>query len=384
MTDDQFAKPEVGATRRRFIKNAAIVGAAVAAPAVVSRKALSSSGEINVIFWSDELPDPVNKAFTDATGIKVNFTGFGSNEELINKLKATNGRGFDIAAPTADRAPVWAELNLLQPIDLKKVPFANLNPAMAKVGEEAWNFNDKGSHWLPHVWGTEGIAWRTDQFKPAGEFPSYGDVWDDANAGKTMGRAHSMLLGAGLYLERIGQLEPGSMWAAYESEEKMRPVWEKVTDWAISKKKNIKTLWNDADTQKNALSTGEVIVGQTWDGPPLALKTAGEPVTYRAPMEGAMAWIDGIAIPVGAENLEQAYAFLNWILQPEPQGKAIDKHGYNSAVTGAEKFAGPAYAKNFAEAYPGDALQKLNPWPPTQPWYSDIRTEYANKFQSAS
>jgi spermidine/putrescine transport system substrate-binding protein len=26
-----------------------------------------------------------------------------------------------------------------------------------------------------------------------------------------------------------------------------------------------------------------VVVGQTWDGPPLALKTEGEPVMYRAP-----------------------------------------------------------------------------------------------------
>jgi spermidine/putrescine transport system substrate-binding protein len=52
-------------------------------------------------------------------------------------------------------------------------------------------------------------------------------------------------------------------------------------------------------------------------------------------------------------------------------------------VIGAEKFASAQYAQNFADAYPGDALANLNPWPTTQPWYADVRTEYVNKFVSA-
>lgn len=355
----------------------------MAAPAVICRGALATSGEVNVLFWSDELPPAILETFTKKTGIKVNFTGFGSNEELLNKLKTTKGRGFDLVAPTMDRAPQWAEQGLLQAIDLKKVPVDNLNPNMAKQGGATWSFDGKGSVWLPHLWGTEGIAWRTDKWQPKGEFPSYGDVWADENAGKTMGRAHSMMLGAGLFMEAIDQLAPGSIWAAYESEEKMRPVWEKITAWCIDKKKNIKLIWNDADTQKNGLLNEGVVVGQTWDGPPMALKSAGEPVMYRAPKEGAMAWVDGISIPVGAENMDQAYALIAHMLDPSIAGKAIDAHGYNSAVIGAEKHADAKYAKNFADAYPGDALKSLNPWPATQPWYADVRSQYVNKFQSA-
>ena len=55
------------------------------------------------------------------------------------------------------------------------------------------------------------MAWRIDKFVPADGVPSYGDVWDPANAGKTMMRAHSGMLGAGLYLERIGKMKPGSV-----------------------------------------------------------------------------------------------------------------------------------------------------------------------------
>ena len=120
----------------------------------------------------------------------------GSNEEIINKMKANKGQGFDIVSPTNNRNLQWGPLELLQPIDMKRVSIDKVNPAMAKIGPRRLELQRaKGSHWLPHIWGTEGVAWRTDQWAPEGDAPSYGDVWSDANAGKTMGRPHSMMLG---------------------------------------------------------------------------------------------------------------------------------------------------------------------------------------------
>lgn len=368
--------------RRSFLKGTTAAGAAVAMPAIISPSALASSGEINIMMWSDYLPESFTKSFTEKTGIKINFTGIGDNSEILDKLKATNGTGFDIVTPTVNRNPLWEDLGLLQPFDMKRVPIEKVNPAMA-LGEKHWNFGGKGVHWLPHIWGTEGMAWRTDQFTPDGEFPSYYDTWDDKNAGKTMGRAHSAMLGLGLGLERRGEMAPGSIWAAYQDEEKMKEVWGKLTEIAIAKKKNLKILWKDADSQKNGLLNEGVIVGQTWDGPPIALKTAGEPVMYRAPVEGAMAWVDGLSMPIGAKNIDQVYAFIEAAYDPELAGTAIKTHGYNSPVIGADKFGGEVYAKNFADAYPGDALQKLNPWPAEMPWYVAARTEFVNKFLSA-
>ena len=369
--------------RRAVLKTGVAAGAfTLAAPAFV-RKALASSGEINILMWSDYLPEEFIADFASSTGIKINYTGIGSNEEIINKMKASKGQGFDIVSPTNNRSLQWGPLELLMPFDMNRVPIERVNPAMAKIGTDAWNFNGKGSHWLPHIWGTEGIGWRIDLWAPADGTPSYGDVWSEENAGKTMGRPHSMMLGAGLFMEASGEMEPGSVWAAYENEENMRKTWSQITDWCIARKGNIKILWNDADTQKNALLNEGVIVGQTWDGPPLALKTAGEPVTYQAPKEGAMAWVDGLAVPVGAKNIDEIYAFIEFAYEAEPAGKAVDQHGYNSPVLGADQFTGDNYKKNFAEAYPGDALAKLNPWPAQAPWYADIRTEYVNKFKSS-
>ncbi|KUJ80552.1 spermidine/putrescine ABC transporter substrate-binding protein [Ruegeria marisrubri] len=366
--------------RRSVLKGA---GAAVLASPLYSRGALASSGEINILMWSDYLPSSFIQAFESETGIKVNHTGVGSNEDIIDTMKAAKGQGFDIVSPTHMRSQQWEQLELLQPFDMDRVPVDRVNPAMVKIGTDAWNFGRNGTHWLPHIWGTEGIAYRTDLWLPAGDAPSYGDVWSEENAGKTMGRAHSMMLAAGLYMEASGEMEPGSIWAAYDDEETMRKVWGQVADWCIARKDRIKLIWNDADTQKNGLLNQGIVVGQTWDGPPLALKSAGEPVHYQAPVEGALAWVDGMAIPVGAENIDQIYAFIDFAFRAEPAGKASAEHGYNSAVLGAEDHSGDLFRKNFAEAYPGDSLANLNPWPAEPPWYAEARTEFVNRFMSA-
>ncbi len=371
-------------SRRQFLKTSVAASVVATGPWVISSKVLASSGELNVLMWSDYLPEDLLAQFNEESGITVNYTGIGSNEEIINKMKATKGKGFDICSPTNVRSGQWIDLDLLQPWDYGRISnIDNANPAMLSVGDREWNFGDAGSHWLPHIWGTEAISWRTDLYSPPGGEPSYGNIWDGSAEGNTMIRPHSGMLGAGLYMETIGELEPGDVWRAYADEGIMRPIWEKITQFCIANKPQIKLFWNDADTQKNGFLNDGVLVGQTWDGPPLAMKTDGEPVHYQAPKEGALAWVDGMSLSKSAANIDQAYAFVEFCFNREPAGRAIDTHGYNSAVIGADAFAGDSYKKNFAEAYPGTALANLNPWPAEPQWYADVRTEYRNKFVNA-
>jgi len=65
-----------------------------------------------------------------------------------------------------------------------------------------------------------------------------------------MMRPHSGMLGAGLYMETTGALEPGAMKLAYDDEAVMRKTWQKVTDFCIKNKKQVKLFWNDADSRK--------------------------------------------------------------------------------------------------------------------------------------
>lgn len=384
-------------TRRKVIKGAAAGSAAAAVgPWIISSEVLAAAGEVNVLMWSEYLTAGFFKAFEENTGIKINFTGIGSNEEIINKMKASKGRGIDICNPTNMRSPQWAELGLLQPWDYGKIAnVKNVNPAMLRVGDEEWNFAEKGPHWLPMIWGTEGVAWRTDQWAPprANGIPSYGDIWQDDVKGKTMMRVHSGMLGAGLYLETIGKLEPGAMKKGYDGEADMRKIWQVVLDFCVANKAQVKLFWNDADSQTNGFLNDGVVVGQTWDGPPISMMNNNDPVQYRAPLEGSLAWVDGMALSHKAADLDAIYEFVNYCFQPEVGGRSIDGgkddlwggkgHNYNSAVLGADKFASDGYASVFTSVYPGNSLANLWPWPKEPQWYADVRTEFVNKFQAA-
>ena len=392
----QRTSPSPPVNRREALKRFGGVAAAAIGPWIIGTKARAASApRLNILVWSDYLSPDMLAAFRAETGIEVHATGIGSNEEIIAKMKASRGRGIDVLTPTSMRSPQWAQLGLLQPFDLTRLQnIANANPAMRRVGETDWNFNDEGPHWLPHVWGTEGIAWRTDMWLPPREsgLPSYSDLWSMEARGKTMMRPHSGMLAAGLHLEAVGELEPGAMRNAYKDEQTMRRTWRKVTDFCIANKAQVKLFWNDADTQKNGLLNEGVVVGQTWDGPMIKLMESGDPVQYRAPVEGALAWVDGIALSRGAENVDAAYAFIDFCLRPEVAGKCIDGgkdggwgggHGYNSAVRGAAEYASSRYAEAFASVYPNDSLANLWAWPMEPQWYADARTEFRNQFVSA-
>jgi spermidine/putrescine transport system substrate-binding protein len=140
-------------SRRTMLKGAAAAGAVVASGPMIVKDAFSSSGELNLLMWSDEFPDPVIPNFEKASGIKVNQTPFSQNEEQINKLQATGGEGFDIVSPTCNRAPQYHDLNVLAPFDTNKLTqMSSLIDSMINNSKSLWTW-DGGLYHLPHVWG---------------------------------------------------------------------------------------------------------------------------------------------------------------------------------------------------------------------------------------
>ena len=368
-------------SRRSVLKGAAATGAAAAIGPWYIPNAFAAP-VVNVLMWGEYLPDSVVADFKAKTGITVNHTKIGDNGEIISKMKAGSGAGYDLASPTNMRALQWENLGVLAPFDMNRINTSAVNPGMLAVGERDWNFGGNGSHWVPQLWGTESISWRTDKWTPDG-LPSFGDLWEPnpgIDGAFMMGRTYSMMTGCGIWMHHQGKMD---FWSSYNDEDTMRKNWETITDFCISKKGNLVKFWSGADPQKQGFTSDGVVVGQTWDGPIAAMMKAGEPVAYQTTDEGALAWIDGITLSAKAENIDEAYELINYSFTPEVGGQTINEIGYNSAVNGASDFYSPE-TKALAKAiYPGDTSTKLNPWPPEPPWFADARAEYANKFETA-
>jgi len=370
-------------SRRTMLRNAAAGGAMLATGPWLVKDAFSTSGEINILNWADEVMDPVLPNFTAKTGIKVNSTPFSQNEEQINKLQATEGEGFDLCQPTRDRAPQFKDLGVLAPFDMNKLPNTkNLIPSMLEGSTSIWTWED-GLYHVPHCWGSEAISWRTDLATIEYKTLSYGTLWEEQYKGKVQGRPHSLLLGIGLWLDASGKLPSNRMADAFESEDKFKKIYDQILPIAIEHKPWIKQFWDSADNTKSGLLENGVVIGQTWDGPPLTLKKEGKPVSYMAPQEGAITWIDGWAMPKAAKNVDQLYEFINYLHTPEVGAQVAETSSYNAVVVGADALLSDAAKKNFAEAYPEDALQKLWHRIPEPTWFGELRTQYADKFKSA-
>jgi spermidine/putrescine transport system substrate-binding protein len=369
-------------TRRVLLKGAVAAGAAAAVGPWYVSNALSSSGELSLLNWDDELPEPVIPEFEKKTGIKVKTTPFSQNEEQINKLQAAGGDGFDLCAPTHDRAPQFKELGVLAPFDEKKLSLDTVLPSMVKISEGFWRWDGKLYH-VPHTWGSEAISWRTDLTKIEYKTLSYGSLWNEEYKGKVQGRPHSLLLGIGLWMDATGQLKSNRMLDAYKDDTSMKAIYDKILAFAVAHKPWIKQFWDSADNTKSGLMENGVVIGQTWDGPPLGLKKAGKPVSYMAPQEGAITWLDGWALSKGAKNIDQAYEWLKYVHSAEASAKVADGSGYNPVAKGADAFLSPAAKKNFVEAYPDDALSRLWQRPLEPSWFADLRTQYAEKFKAA-
>jgi len=94
----------------------ALLALAPGAPALAA-----AGGTLRIITWADYVPADVAAQFTQETGIKVEVT-LSNNEEMISKLRATRGAGFDLAQPSQDRIlGPQQEFGIYKPIDLTKV-----------------------------------------------------------------------------------------------------------------------------------------------------------------------------------------------------------------------------------------------------------------------
>lgn len=369
--------------RRTLLKGAASAASlALAAPYLSRRAFAQSADQINIFAWAGYINDEMLGAFREASGITANFTPYGTNDELLNQLRANNGAGFDIIWPTVDRVPNYVEFGLVQPIDESRIEVARVLPSAWESSRTLGAVVGDQRYQVPTDWGTEGVAFDRDQMPLEPGTVSYGDIWKPEAEGLATVRGHSGLVGLGLWLEAEGRL-PMPMHDAFVSEENMTAVYDVILAEAIARKANIAQFWSNENEAQGAFRVNGCAVGQTWDSTAATLRREGLPVGFLAPKEGALAWMEGVSIPVGAANLDGAYEFINWMVTPEAGAMYTNATSINSTAVGAADLISDEARQFFADAYPGDALENLWWWPIQESWFVTKRNEYQDRFLSA-
>ena len=136
---------------------------------------------LRLLTWGGYAPEDVVAKFEEETGHTVEVTK-SNNEEMIAKLRATGGGGFDLAQPSQDRIMgPQMEFGIYKPIDVSKLNKELFITSM--LDSTMANTTVNGDvYGVPHVWGTSGLVMNTAE---AGEtVKDYTDLCAPEVAGK--------------------------------------------------------------------------------------------------------------------------------------------------------------------------------------------------------
>lgn len=366
--------------RRHFLKTTAAGASLLAAPAIISSKALASSGELNFTGWAGYpgLVEKVFPAFEAATGIKVNFKELPDQDTMFGEAKvALQAGGIDVIEPTIDRVGAWAANGLLAPLDETKLAMDNYLPGLADGAAGERSRVEGKLVYVPSNWGTESLVVNNADAKLSAP-ASLGDLFNPENAATV--RPHSALAAMGRYLDATGQL-PRPWIDGYSDMGAMAELWDIALAKAVEAKGNIVQWWTGENDANAGFVANGAVIGLCWDSTGYNLRNDG--YSYVAPAEGAFAWHQGFVMMKNATNIDQAHEFMKYVSTPEGAAGWASAFSSNPVGKGAHDLLDPEVAKYFNGTFNQEALAKLWWWPDQSADFLAKRAEYSDKYKAA-
>ena len=323
-------------SRRRFLVGAMAAGFApglLAAcgdsePAAGGSTSAGMGSQLNMYTWGEYDDPAVLEGFTSEVGPRLQIDTYGSNEEMIAKLVAAKGTsGYDIVVPTGSVIPQMAANDLLEELDLSRIP--NFESVQAEFTDQSWDPGNQ--HSVCKAWGTTGYVYDTTVISR--ELTSWADFLDAAQneaAGKTMVVDDPKeVLGIALFAEGIDVNTTDE--AELDQGEKM--LLEQLAPHLTA---------FESYPGGGAMSEGTNVLLQAWNGDARqGILAESDPDRWKwvVPSEGSNIWMDNWTIVKGAKNAEAAYAFIDYVLQPDISLSELSYHGYHTGVKDIEPAA---------------------------------------------
>lgn len=276
-----------------------IGGGIIAATALAPRPAAAAS-QITVLNWQGYGTDEkwALQIFREKTGISVVHDYYNSEAEMITKI-VTNPGAYDVVLMNSARLAQGASQGLLLPSDPSKM--TNAASLAPKLADHANMFHEGKKYGIAWVWGMNGLGVR--EGKPVPD--SFLSLADPVYAGKVA------LLDDAVSSVAIGALATG--------QDMNNPAdLDAVKTMLRTVKPNLHTLWSSEDQWNKAFAANDFDMGLTWSGASVrSVRNGGLPVKFVVPKEGAIGWLDSLAIPATSGNVDAAYQFIDFMIDPD-------------------------------------------------------------------
>ena len=276
------------------------------------------------------------------------YDTYPSNEELLAKLQAGGKGQYDVAVPTAEFVPTLVNGGFLQKLDKSRLPnLATINKQFLNLPGDPNN-----EYIVPKDWGTTGIIYRGKQVKEP--VTSWKDFWDLATT-KYSGKTFVVD-------------SPGDVFVAPLQMHGFDVNTDKTDELEIARQELLKLRPHlhsiDSDTYPQTLQEEGAVIGLAWNGTAYVLQSdpSGKykDTGYTIPSEGTIFWTDTWVLLADAPHPNAAYAFLNWIQDPNIQVVESLYAGYASCNDAAKPLLPPDFVGNPAIYVPTDQQSLLS------------------------
>ena len=299
--------------------------------ALVAGLALAEEPVVHVYNWNDYIGETTLEDFDRATGIKVVYDVYDSNDVLEAKLLAGKS-GYDVVFPSAHpngRRQIKA--GLLQPLDKGKLPlWGNLDDKILRNLESA----DPGNQYLvPYMWGSSGVGYNVGKIREILGDDAPTDSWallfEPAVAAKLARCGISVL-------DEAAESVPAMLaYLGRDPHDLGRESLEAAAAGFAAVRAHVRYF--HSSQYINDLANGDICVAMGYSGDVQQAADRAEEagsnieIAYVIPKEGAQVATDVMAIPKDAPHPENAHAFINFLLQPEVIAAATNDVAYPNA-----------------------------------------------------
>lgn len=303
-----------------------------------------AAGKLTVFIWSEYMDPEIIANFEKQFDVKVKLDYYESNEEMVAKLQSGGLGQYDIIIPSTYIIPTLKQLDLIQPLNQTLIPnIKNLEELFTQMPIDPGN---KLS--VPYQWGFSGLIVRTPKDREMKN--SWGLLFDptqDVGAIVMFDTARDAIGSALKYL-------------GYSFNSTNPKEIEEAVNLLVSTKKRPSFLGFDGGVAGlNKVLSGIAVAAQVYSGEAVKAMEEDPEVRFIIPEEGAEIWTDLIAIPAKAPNLENAHAFINYILEPEVSAKLATFNRYPTPNAAAKAFI-PKEDLNNPILYPSmDIIKKM-------------------------
>ncbi len=334
---------------------------------------LMAQETLRLITWKGYAPKALVEKFEKETGIKVKVT-YSNNEEMVAKLRATRGGGFDLAQPSVDRISfAQKKYKIYKPIDYTKINTDQIVGSMVDAAKKISAVNGK-PYAVPHIYGTTGLIINK---KMAPEANDWSDLWNPKYAGRISYRLkRPLLIGAAFGMGY-------NPFKYYNDKEAYKKLIDKVTKKLIESKHLVKTYWTSGDTQKALVMNEDVWVESGWDAIGWQVHKEKPYIDFVCPKSGALGWIDTFAIPAKSKNVKAAYKWINFILKPQNAAYLTNESNYMSVSKDAAQYFKPEIKENFNRSYSKADLDNIKWYPALPSGFDKIESEALDRIKAA-